>query len=154
MLLLLKLKNSLEKRYFKDKLFFLNGYFRVEFADNQEPGSTDPVVKPGSAVPAKPVKAGSNFPLKYGSVGSSASFKSDSGILKQPTNFSNNNSASKKVSGETDFMARYGGASRYGNTAGYGGYAGAITVGGLETGISSTPRTQTSPRAFGSRLGK
>ena len=64
------------------------------------------------------------------------------------------------MSGETDFMARYGGVSRYvntteyGNSAGYGSSAGAGTVGGLETGISSTPRTQTSPRAFGSRLRK
>jgi hypothetical protein len=97
--------------------------------------------------------------MKYGSAGSTASSKSDSGILKQSTNFSNTNSTSKKVSGETDFMARYGGASRYSNTAGYGytagygGSAGAGSVGGLETSISSTPRTETSPRAFGTRLG-
>ena len=63
-------------------------------------------------------------------------------------------------------MARYGGVSRYVNTTGYGnsagyvvsadygGSAGAGAVGGLKTGISSTNRTQTSPRAFGSRLRK
>ena len=51
-------------------------------------------------------------------------------------------------------MAGYGAASRYGNAAGYGGYADAVTVGGLETGISSTHRTQTSPKAFRRRLVK